>query len=80
MLRTLLQIERSFYADRQEEAPLLEEREAFVAHLLQQGTSLAAARGVAWQLLNIIRLLRLSRLRDVGLDEIEEAAQRWARQ
>ncbi len=39
MLRTLLRIERLFYADRQEAAPLLKEREAFLEHLLQQGTS-----------------------------------------
>ncbi len=51
MLTTLLRIERAFYADRQENAPLLKEREVFLEHLLQQGTSVAAARGVAWQLL-----------------------------
>lgn len=79
MLRTLLGIERAFYADRHEEAPLREEREAFLEHLLQQGTSLAAARGVAWQLLNVIRLLRLTELRDVKVAEIEDAARRWAR-
>ena len=77
MLRTLLRIERSFYADRQEVAPLLKEREAFLEHLLQQGTSLAAARGVSWQLLNVIRLLKLTELRGVWIDEIKEAAQRW---
>lgn len=80
MLRTLLQIERSFYADRQEVAPLLKEREVFLEHLLQQGTSPAAARGVSWQLLNVIRLLQLTELRDVWIDEIKEAAQRWERQ
>jgi integrase/recombinase XerD len=80
MLRTLLGIKRTFYADRQEEAPLPEEREAFLEHLLQQGTSLAAVRGVAWQLLNVIRLLRLNRLREVRIKEIESAAQRWRRQ
>jgi len=80
MLRTLLRIERSFYAHRQEEAPLLEEREVFLKHLLQEGTSLAAARSVAWQLLNVIRLLRLTQLRDVWVDEIERAGQRWSRQ
>jgi site-specific recombinase XerD len=80
MLRTLLQIERLFYADRQEAAPLLKERKAFLEHLLQQGTSLAAARGVSWQLLNVIRLLQLTELRDVWIDEIKEAAQRWERQ
>ena len=80
MLRTLMGIERTFYAARQEGAPLLREREAFLEHLLQQGTSLAAVRGVAWQLLNVIRLLRLTRLRDVRIDEIEEAAQQWTRE
>jgi hypothetical protein len=43
-------MEGTFYADRQEEAPLLKEREVFLEHLLQQGTSLAAARNVSWQL------------------------------
>jgi integrase/recombinase XerD len=80
MLRTLLRLEQPFYIARQEEAPLLQEREAFLEHLLQQGTSLAAARGVSWQLLNVIRLLKLTRLRDVWIDEIQEAAQRWTRQ
>ncbi|MGH9623849.1 MAG: site-specific integrase [Bryobacteraceae bacterium] len=80
MLRTLLCMEETFYAARQEEAPLLKEREVFLEHLLQQGTSLAAARNVSWQLLNVIRLLRLTRLRDVRVDEIENAAQRWTRQ
>jgi hypothetical protein len=80
MLRTLLRMEGTFYADRQEEAPLLKEREVFLEHLLQQGTSLAAARNVSWQLLNVIRLLQLPRLRDVRIDEIENAAQRWLRQ
>src|SRR5580692_4826980 len=80
MLRTLLQMKESFYITRQEEAPLLREREAFLEHLLRQGTSLAAARGVSWQLLNVIGLLKLTELRDVWLDEIEGAARRWARQ
>ena len=61
MLRTLLRMKDPFYIARQEQAPLLREREAFLEHLLQQGTSLAAARSVSWQLLNVIRLLRLTR-------------------
>ena len=80
MLRTLLRLEQPFYIARQEKAPLLREREAFLEHLLQQGTSLAAARGVSWQLLNVIRLLKLTQLRGVRIDEIEEAAKRWTRQ
>ncbi len=37
-------------------------------------------RSVSWQLLNVIRLLKLNRLRDLSLDEIKDAAQRWADQ
>jgi site-specific recombinase XerD len=73
-------LERTFYITRQEKAPLLREREAFLEHLLQQGTSVAAARGVSWQLLNVIRLLKLTRLRSVWIDEIEDAAKKWTRQ
>jgi integrase/recombinase XerD len=80
MLSTLLRMKEPFYIARQEEAPLLREREAFLEHLLRQGTSLAAARGVSWQLLNVIRLLKLTELHSVSLDEIEEAAQRWTQQ
>jgi hypothetical protein len=80
MLRTLLRMEQPFYITRHEEAPLLMEREAFLEHLLRQGTSLAAARIVAWQLLNVIRLLKLTQLRDVWIDEIEAAAKKWIRQ
>jgi integrase/recombinase XerD len=80
MLRTLLRMKEPFYIARQEEAPLLRERESFLEHLLRQGTSVAAARSVSWQLLNVIRLLRLTALRDVWIDEIENAARRWVRQ
>jgi len=80
MLRTLLRMEQPFYIARHEEAPLLMEREAFLEHLLRQGTSLAAARIVAWQLLNVIRLLKLTQLRDVWIGEIEAAAKNWTRQ
>jgi site-specific recombinase XerD len=80
MLRDLLRLQEPFYIVRHEEAPLLQEREAFLKYLLEQGTSVLALRGVAWQLLNVISLLKLTRLREVQLDEIEKAAQRWARQ
>ena len=77
----LLRLEQPFYHRPSGGSPTTSRNdEAFLEHLLQQGTSLAAARGVSWQLLNVIRLLKLTRLRDVWIDEIEEAAQRWARQ
>ena len=80
MLKELLQLKEPFYIARHEEAPLPAEREAFLKNLLEQGTSLAAVRGVAWQLLNVIKLLKLTGLRDVWIGEIKEAAQRWTRQ
>ena len=70
MLKELLQLKERFYIVRHERAALPEEREAFLKHLLEQGTSLAAVRGVAWQLLNVVRLLKLTRLRDVWIGEI----------
>jgi len=79
MLKDLLRLEEPFYITRHVEAPLLRERRAFLEHPLHQGASLAAVRSVAWQLLNAIRLLKLTRLRDVRIDEIEKAAQSWAR-
>jgi len=52
MLQTLLKLERQYSIVRHENAPLLHERETFLEHLHQQGTSLAAMRSISWQLLN----------------------------
>ena len=78
MLETLL--ERPFALNRHREAPLLEERLAFLRHLQELGTSRAALRNVSGQLLHIVRLLQLETLRDVSAGEIKEAARRWAEQ
>lgn len=59
-------------------APLLRERESYLAHLLRRGTSHKRARSIAGYLIHIIRLLRLTRLRGVDLQEIDGAAERWA--
>jgi hypothetical protein len=78
MLETLL--ERPFFLNRHQKAPLLKEREVFLWHLQQQGTSRVALRNLSGELIHVVRLLRLEKLRDVGQDEIQRAAQRWARQ
>lgn len=78
MLETLL--ERPFFLNRHRKAPLLKEREVFLRHLQQQGTSRVALRNLSGELIHVIRLLRLEKLRDVSQDEIRRAAQRWARQ
>jgi len=59
-------------------APLLKEREQFLSHLLQQGTSRPQVRSVARYLIQIIRLMDLTSLRDVELEEIKNAGECWA--
>lgn len=80
MLKTILRMKSPFHIARQEQSPLLREREISLEHLLRQGSSLPSVRIVAWQLLNVIRLLKLTSLREVSIDEIQRASQRWARQ
>jgi integrase/recombinase XerD len=60
-------------------APLLREREMYLAHLLRRGTSHFRARSVAAYLIHIVRLMGLTQLRPVGIDEIERAGRRWAK-
>ena len=76
MLETLL--EHPFFLKRQREAPLLREREAFLEHLRQQGTSRRALRNVSGELLHVVRLLNIEKLREVDVEQIHRAAQRWA--
>ncbi len=78
MLDTFLEL--PFYLNRQKNAPLLPERLAFLKYLQEQGTSRAALRGVSWQLLHVIDLLKLETLRDVQVGEIKEAARCWGEQ
>ncbi len=77
MLENLWNLRRRFAIARHREAPLLRERERFPEYLHSQGTSLAALRGVSWQLLNVINHLNLTRLRRVSIKEIEEAGRAW---
>jgi len=69
-----------FFLKRHRQAPLLKEREAFLSHLQQQGTSRKALLNLAGKLLHVIQVLKLNEMRDVPLEEIQRAAQRWARQ
>ena len=78
MLETLL--EHPFFLNRHRDAPLLNEREAFLGHLQKQGTSRVALRNLSGELIHIVRFLRLEKLRDVSQVEIRRAAQRWVGQ
>src|SRR6266700_39156 len=59
-------------------APLLKEREEFLSHLLRGGTSQHRVRSVAAYLIHIIRLMGLTSLRNVELEEIKKAGECWA--
>jgi hypothetical protein len=78
MLDTLL--EHPFFLIRHRQAPLLNERESFLRHLQQQGTSRKALKNLSSELVHVVRLLKLNQMRDVSLEEIQRAARRWARQ
>jgi len=78
MLETIL--ERPSTLKRHRDVPLLKEREEFLQRLHQQGTSRAALRNLASELIHVVRLLRLGKLRDVSPEEIHRAAERFAGQ
>jgi integrase/recombinase XerD len=59
-------------------APLLKERELFLAHLLQIGWDADRVQAVAGYLVRIVRIMGLTTLRSVELTEIEEAGMHWA--
>jgi integrase/recombinase XerD len=60
-------------------SPLAKEREEFLRYLETCGTSKANIRITACYLLQIIRLLRLRKLRDVTTTQVNQASRRWAR-
>jgi hypothetical protein len=69
-----------FFLNRHRQAPLLKEREAFLRHLQQQGTSRKALLNLAGMLLHVMRVLKLNQMRDVSLEEIRRTARRWTQQ
>jgi integrase/recombinase XerD len=76
MLETLFEVEPTL--DRHRNAPLLAEREAFLKHRQEQGTSRSALRHLSSALLNITIGLHLNSLREIDMNEIKEAARIWA--
>jgi len=73
-------LEHPFFLNRHRQAPLLKERELFLSHLQQQGTSRRALRNLSGEMLPVMRLLKLTEMRDVSLEEIRRAALCWARE
>jgi site-specific recombinase XerD len=62
---------------RQRAAPLLEERELFLAHIHQRGVERPHLKSIATTLIQIIRLMDLSALRPIEPSEVHDAARRW---
>src|ERR1017187_6939405 len=58
-------------------APLLVERERYLAYLFEIGTRRERVRNVATMLLHVVRLLELNSPRLVGIDEILQGSKRW---
>jgi integrase/recombinase XerD len=69
--------EHNVLRKRHREAPLLQEREQYLLHMLERGTSGRAVRSLATMLLHIVRLLDIKALRMIDLAEIEQASSRW---
>jgi hypothetical protein len=63
--------------EKHRKAPLLAERERYLAYLFEIGTRRERVRNVATMLLHIVRLLELNSPRHVGFDEILEGSKRW---
>jgi len=63
---------------RHEAAPLLKEREQYLAHLMQRGFERAVIRTTAAYLVHIVRVMSMTSLRSVGQQEIDTAGELWA--
>ncbi len=63
---------------RHEAAPLLREREQYLSTMLKRGVSRIVVRSTAAYLIHIVRLLKMTSLRKVELNEIEAAGREWA--
>jgi len=59
-------------------APLLEERTAYITHLLKRGMSLPRIKLTASMQMYAIRLLDLKKIRAVHAREVHEAGSKWA--
>ena len=76
MIESIFQLK--WVVSRHKQAPLLKEREQFLAHCQRQGTSYKALHNMAPELIAVIRLLRMDELREVSLEEIKQAAKVWS--
>jgi integrase/recombinase XerD len=62
---------------RHQSAPLAKERERFLTYLEATGTGRSAIRVAATYLLQVVNILGLRQLREVALEEVDQAADHW---
>ena len=60
-------LEHPFFLNRHRQAPLLKERESFLSHLQQQGTSRKVLRNLFAELLQVVLILKPTEMREVSL-------------
>ena len=72
-------IRRAYYLKKHLEAPLLKEREEYLEYLAGEGLYRETLKITAEYLLRIVELLHLEEERLVSMEEIEKAADTWAR-
>lgn len=70
---------RPYYVNRHIHAPFLEERVAYLQRCKERGRATQTLRDIAQYLLRIIEFLKLEAHDKVSLEEIELAADKWAR-
>lgn len=70
-------IKRSYYRQRHLDAPLLDERLAYIQCWVEQGKSLNTLKDAANYLLRVVEFLHLDTYRTITLEEIENAANDW---
>jgi hypothetical protein len=63
---------------RHKSTPMVKERAQFLLSLEATGTRRSAIRIASTYLLQVVNLLGLQQLRDVTLEEVDEAADRWS--
>jgi integrase/recombinase XerD len=63
--------------ERHQSAPLLEERERYLSHVMQQGSSLGRTKAIAETLVHAVRLLGMSHTRPIDPTEILAASAAW---
>jgi integrase/recombinase XerD len=55
----------------------MHERDAFLTHMLDQGTSRKRLRSISSMLLHVVRIMKLSKLRPIEVEEVLKGASRW---